>query len=63
MKLDELIEIEKVLRELVYFKPGPTNSVEFFKMQNNGAVSLGWLVYEIKKHTKEIKVEVENDTV
>ena len=63
MKLDELIEIEKALRDLVYFKPEPTNVGDFYKLQNNGAGPLGWLVYEIKKHTKEIKVEIEHDTV
>jgi hypothetical protein len=61
MKLNELIEIEKVLRELVYFKPGANNSSEFFKMQNNASIPLGWLLYEIQKHSKQIKVEIENE--
>jgi len=61
MKLNELIEIEKVLRELVYFKPGSGNSSEFFKMQNNASIPLGWLLYEIQKHAKQIKVEIEHE--
>jgi hypothetical protein len=61
MKLNELIEIEKALRELVYFQPGPTNSPIFFNKQNDGAKALGCLVYEIKKHSKEINVEIENE--
>ena len=63
MKLSELIEIEKALRELVYFQPGPTNSVEFFSKQNNGAKALGLITYEIRKHSEQVKVEITNDTV
>jgi len=63
MKLSELIEIEKALRDLVYFQPGPTNSAEFFNKQNNGAKALGWIAYEVKKYSEQVKVEVTNDTV
>ena len=63
MKLSELIEIEKALRDLVYFTPGPNNSTDFFARQNNGAASLGCLVYEIKKLTEQIQVEIKNDSV
>ena len=63
MKLSELIEIEKALRELVYFQPGPTNSAEFFSKQNNGAKALGWIAYEVKKYSNPVKVEITDDTV
>ena len=63
MKLSELIEVEKALRDLVYYQPGPDRVHGFFNLQNEGAKALGILIYEIRKVTKEIKVEVENDTI
>lgn len=63
MKLSELIEIEKSLRELVYYAPGADRVQGFFNLQNEGAKALGILIYEIRKLTKEIKVEVKNDTL
>jgi hypothetical protein len=63
MKLSELIEIEKSLRELVYYEPGADRVQGFFNLQNEGAKALGILIYEIRKLTKEIKVEVKNDTL
>ena len=63
MKLSELIEIEKALRDLVYYQPGPDRVQGFFNLQNEGAKTLGILIYEIRKVTKEIKVEVENDAI
>jgi hypothetical protein len=60
MKLDELIQIEKVLRELVYYQPGPDKAFNFYKLQNNGLKPLGWLTYEIQKHSKLIEVEIEH---
>ena len=63
MKLSELIEIEKSLRDLVFYKPGADRAYEFFSLQNKAAKSLGFLVYEIEKYSKKINIEVTNDTV
>ena len=63
MKLSEIIEVEKALRDLVYYQPGPDRVLGFFNLQNEGAKALGILIYEIRKVTKEIKLEVENDTI
>ena len=63
MKLSELIQLEKALRDLVFFVPGPNNCYDLYAKQNKGATSLGVIVYEIEKLSKQIQIDIKNDSV